>query len=156
MNQHYIWERLEHKMFCLHSPLNWVRADCPGAGWLEHRAHAKVHLLFLCFAAGSSVGPSSEWRLGHSPQGFYERKGVLASYTLRHPARWYGLLFVSYSLSLEKYFSKVFTGTRNANRWFVKHIVKICIYDVYNYVYASIFRIFFFFGILKGLLITKS
>ena len=71
---------------------------------------------------------------GWSPQRFYERKGVLAGCTLWHPDRWYGFLFVSYSLSLEKYFSEVFTGTRNANRCFVKHIVKICIYDVSNYV----------------------
>lgn len=55
---------------------------------------------FSCFAAGSSVGPSFEWRLGHSPQRFYARKGVLAGYTLQHPARWYGFFFVSLSLLL--------------------------------------------------------
>lgn len=83
---------------------------------------------FLCVLQLDLQGPSFEWRLGHSLKGFMRENGVLAGYTLWHPARRYGFLLVSYFI-LRKYFSetflrKIFLRNKECECWFVKHILK--------------------------------
>lgn len=90
------------KWSCLPCPDGGMRGACPGARRRRNRARGNVHLL-LCFAAGSSVGPGVERRLGHSPPGVHAGEGVPAGHPLRHPAGRYGLCrFVSSSSLLEE------------------------------------------------------
>lgn len=72
----------------------YERATLGPAGWTAELM--EMFTCFSCFAAGPSMGPSSEWRLGRSPQRFYAGEGILAGYTLRHPAKWYGFLLHYY------------------------------------------------------------
>lgn len=82
-----MWECLKHKRFCFHPPANWIRTILRPDTWEVE--FMEILICFLCFAAGSPVGPNSKWRLGHSPQRIHAGEGILTNSTLWHPAGWY-------------------------------------------------------------------